>query len=96
MITKHTSGFCGVNMWMHRWKWQESVKCPLCDEPIEDANHVWLCQGAEIPARWTVALATLRAEMALSHTDLLLARDISDTKHSLSRHFITPRPTRLE
>jgi hypothetical protein len=71
-VTKHTSGFCGVNMWMHRWKWRDSAKCPRCDEPIEDANHVWLCQGAKSPAWWTVALASLRVEMALSHTDPLL------------------------
>jgi hypothetical protein len=68
-VTKHTSGFCGVNMWMKRWKWRDSAKCPRCDEPIEDANHVWLCRGAESPARWTVALASLHVEMALSHTD---------------------------
>jgi hypothetical protein len=48
-ITKHTSGFCGANKWMHRWKWRDSAKCPQCEEPIEDADHVWLCQGAESP-----------------------------------------------
>jgi hypothetical protein len=50
-VTKHTSGFCGVNMWMHRWKWRDSAKCPRCDEPIEDANHVWLCQGVDSDGR---------------------------------------------
>jgi Reverse transcriptase (RNA-dependent DNA polymerase) len=68
-VTKHTSGFCGVNMWMHRWKWRDSTQCPRCDEPVEDANHVWLCQGAESPERWTVALASLRVTMAISVTD---------------------------
>jgi hypothetical protein len=75
-ITKHTSGFCGVNMWMHRWKWRDSAKCPRCEEPIEDANHVWLCQGAESPARWMVALASLRVEMALARTDPFLTNII--------------------
>jgi hypothetical protein len=75
-VTKHTSGFCGVNLWMHRWKWRESAQCPRCEEPIEDANHVWLCQGADSPARWTIALASLRAHMALSRTDPLLTNII--------------------
>jgi Reverse transcriptase (RNA-dependent DNA polymerase) len=75
-VTKHTSGFCGVNMWMHRWKWRDSAQCPRCNEPIEDANHVWLCQGADSPARWTVALASLQVEMALSGTDPLLSNII--------------------
>jgi hypothetical protein len=75
-VTKHTSGFCGVNIWTHQWKWRDSAKCPRCEEPIEDTNHVWLCQGMESPARWTVALATLRVGMALSRTDPLLTKII--------------------
>jgi hypothetical protein len=63
-------------MWMQRWKWRDSAQCPPCEEPIKDANHVWLCQGAESPARWKVALAALRVEMALSHTDPLLTNII--------------------
>jgi hypothetical protein len=31
-VTKLSSGYCGVNKWMFRWKKRESSKCPRCQE----------------------------------------------------------------
>jgi hypothetical protein len=56
-VTKLSSGYCGVNKWMQRWKKRDSAACPRCQHPIEDTQHVWLCQGMESPKKWEAALA---------------------------------------
>jgi hypothetical protein len=72
-VTKLSSGYCGVNKWMYRWKKQDSAACPRCQHPIEDTQHVWLCQGLESPKKWEAALADLDLEMRRLQTDPVMA-----------------------
>jgi hypothetical protein len=72
-VTKLSSGYCGVNKWMFRWKQRDSSACPRCQHPLEDMEHVWLCQGKESPQKWIVALRTLDLELRRLQTDPILA-----------------------
>jgi hypothetical protein len=73
-VIKHTSGFCGVNKWMHRWGKRKSPECPRCSDPIEDAPHVWLCRGMESDEVFHTGLTTLSDWMESQST----MPDISD------------------
>jgi Reverse transcriptase (RNA-dependent DNA polymerase) len=72
-VTKLASGYCGVNKWMYRWKRRDSQACPRCQDPIEDVQHMWLCQGQESPQKWVAALTSLALEMQQLQTDPVLA-----------------------
>jgi hypothetical protein len=58
---------------MFRWKKRDSAACPRCQHPLEDAQHVWLCQGMESQQKWDVALTALDIEMRRIQTDPVLA-----------------------
>jgi hypothetical protein len=47
-----------------------------CDHPVEDANHVWLCQGKESPAKWILALSSIHLELQRLQTDPTLTKII--------------------
>ena len=51
-VIKHSSGFCGVNKWMHRWRKRASAACPRCNDPNETAAHVWTCRTTETDKMW--------------------------------------------
>jgi hypothetical protein len=72
-VTKHSYGYCGVNKWQKRGKKRESAECPRCPHPVEDTQHVWLCQGKESINRWTIAMASLSTELIRLRTEPLLA-----------------------
>jgi hypothetical protein len=72
-VTKISSGYCGVNKWMYRWKKRDTAACPRCHHPLEDVQHVWLCQGMESTQKWEEALTSLNAEMVRLQTDPVLA-----------------------
>ena len=57
-ITKHTSGYTGVSKWMYRWGKRSTDKCPRCAQ-VEDARHVWVCQGQEANKVWDNAIIAL-------------------------------------
>jgi hypothetical protein len=75
-VAKFSSDYCGVNKWMYRWKQRESAKCPRCNEPLEDVEHVWRCQGTESPQKWEAALAALSLEMRRLQTDPIVEKII--------------------
>jgi hypothetical protein len=72
-VTKLSSGYCGVNKWMFRWKQRDSEACPQCQHPLEDVQHMWLCQGKESPQHWVTALTTLELELRRLQTDPVVA-----------------------
>jgi hypothetical protein len=49
---------CGVGKFMKRWKLSQNSACPRCGE-VEDAPHVWTCQGSGVNDLWTIALSNL-------------------------------------
>jgi hypothetical protein len=72
-VTKLSSGYCGVNKWMFRWKQRDSAECPRCQDPHEDVQHMWLCQGKDSPQHWVNALQALAIELRRLQTDPVLA-----------------------
>jgi hypothetical protein len=75
-VAKFSSGYCGVNKWMYRWKQRKSAEGPRCNEPLEDVDHLWRCQGTESPQKWEDALAVLSLEMRRLQTDPILEKII--------------------
>lgn len=71
-IGKHSCGHCAVNKMMVLWKKESETKCPRCDEEIEDATHVWHCQGRDSNTLWENSLDGLEVLMHEHHTDPLL------------------------
>ena len=67
-VCKHTVGMCGVGKWMLRWKEWTSVQCPRCGM-LEDASHVWKCQGKDANIVWEQALGSLQEWLASVQTD---------------------------
>jgi hypothetical protein len=72
-ITKHTTGMTGVGKFMKRWKQRASADCPRCGM-MEDAAHVWICQGPGVKEAWSATLDGLAKWMDSVDTD----PDISD------------------
>jgi hypothetical protein len=54
-ITKHTTGWCGVNRNMVRWKLDIIHSCPRCGKDQEDASHVWMCPSTSARTVWEKA-----------------------------------------
>jgi len=67
-VCKHTVGMCGVGKWMLRWKEWTSAQCPRCGM-LEDASHVWKCQGKDANIVWEQALGSLQEWLASVQTD---------------------------
>jgi hypothetical protein len=44
-LAKHSSGFCGVGKMLKTMNMAATAKCPWCEEVVEMAEHVWVCQG---------------------------------------------------
>jgi Reverse transcriptase (RNA-dependent DNA polymerase) len=84
-VTKMSSGYCGVNKWMFRWKQWESASCPRCDNPLEDVQHMWLCQGKDSPQHWVTGLQSLQSEMRRLQTDPVLTEIIINRLRSWQR-----------
>jgi hypothetical protein len=57
-IVKHSSGFCGVGIMMHRTKQWATTRCPRCGD-LETAEHVWKCQHADANVLWDKAMEDL-------------------------------------
>jgi hypothetical protein len=59
-VTKHVSGFCGVNKQMHRWGRCATNMCPRCQVTVEDAAHVWICPHQTNVEVWDRSFTHLR------------------------------------
>jgi hypothetical protein len=53
---------------MLRWKEWTSAQCPRCGM-LEDASHVWKCQGKDANIVWEQALGSLQEWLASVQTD---------------------------
>jgi hypothetical protein len=51
---------------------RESAACPRCQDPLEDTQHMWLCQGKDSPQKWADALTALDQELQRLQTDPIL------------------------
>ena len=51
-ITKHATGWCGVNKNMVRWNFETVDACPRCGKQQEDAKHVWQCPAESARQIW--------------------------------------------
>jgi hypothetical protein len=67
-ITKHSVGMCGVGKFMVRWGKRESPECPRCGL-MEDAQHVWRCNGKGADLVWETALSSLHIWLDQQGTD---------------------------
>ena len=77
-IVKHSSGFWATGKMMKRWKQQSSSKCPRCAEEVEDARHVWKCNGDGVQSTWDISIRKLRSWMSAQKTQPNLADVVCD------------------
>jgi hypothetical protein len=59
-LAKHSSGFCGVGKMLKAMNMAATAKCPRCDEVVETAEHVWVCQGDGTTEIWEKGMERLR------------------------------------
>ena len=71
---------------MQRWKQQQDSKCPRCDEAVEDARHVWLCNGAGSEEIWQESMRKLHLWMLRLKTQSNLAAVICDRLKAWRNH----------
>ncbi len=64
-ITKHTTGMTGVGKFMKRWKQRASADCPRCGM-LEEAAHVWICQGPGVKEVWSATLDAVDTDPDIS------------------------------
>jgi hypothetical protein len=81
-ITKHTTGWCGVNKNMVRWKFAVIHNCPRCGRPQEDASHVWTCPSQSARKVWEAAEKDLPKWMKRHKTNPQIAKVISSRLRS--------------
>jgi len=62
-ITKHSTGWCGVNKNLERWKLDNINYCPRCFKSNETAKHVWMCQSTSARKVWQQGLDNLEVWM---------------------------------
>lgn len=77
--SKHTSGICGVGKFMQRWKLQKDNLCPRCGE-LEDAPHVWVCQGSGATEIWDKSLDKLEDWLKTVNTNPDIQHTIISSK----------------
>ena len=81
-ITQQAAGWGGVGKWMLRCgEWPHS-KCPRCNEPLEDTEHVLLCKGAGADGAMRNLLEDLRHWLCRKHTQLDTADALVAGLHS--------------
>jgi hypothetical protein len=76
-VTKHVSGFCGSRKMLHRWKKCADAICPRC-ESVEDAQHVWKCQGRGANDVWEKSIEQLREWLMREKTLPIMTAMICD------------------
>jgi hypothetical protein len=81
-ITKHTTGWCGVNKNMVRWKFADVHNCPRCGKANEDASHVWTCPSQLARKVWEDAEQDLTKWMKKYQTNPQIARVLSSRLRS--------------
>ena len=71
-VTKQASANCGVGTTLQEWKYQDHARCPRCECPHEDTNHVLQCQGQGTTRTFRKSLQVLRTYMKDNHTSPLV------------------------
>ena len=80
-MSKHATGMTGVGKFMKRWKQRDTAACPCCGM-VEDAKHVWLCQGEGADEVWRASLQSLDKWMESVDTDPDISATIIAFLHS--------------
>ena len=73
-ITKHTTGWCGVNRNMVRWEMADVHACPRCGKEQETAPHVWVCPSESARKVWETAEVDMGKWLARLKTSPQVAR----------------------
>jgi hypothetical protein len=75
-LAKQASGLCpgGKNM-LRRKKWTHS-KCPRCDHPVEDSEHVFRCKGSGAMEKWDITITALAQWMRTQRTAIAITKAI--------------------
>jgi hypothetical protein len=76
-LTKHATGWCGVNRNMVRWKFETVHACPRCGKAQEDARHVWQCPSESARQIWELKEKEIAGWMKRRKTHPEIAKIIS-------------------
>lgn len=89
-MTKHSSGWCGVNKNLVRWKLATDDRCPRCKEPQETTTHVWTCQAVEANALWEIEMNNIQEWGRKNHTCPAISESIIANLNAWRNQ--TPKP----
>jgi len=77
-VSKLAAKFLPDGKNMQRWGQRDVAKCPRCDCPLEDKDHIFKCPAAAAIKQWTNALEDLDQWLATTKTHPQLRHDIID------------------
>ena len=62
-LSKHATGFCGVDSKLVKYNYQTHSTCPWCGQPSESTSHVLQCTNTSACALWDKEIANLQEWM---------------------------------
>ena len=81
-LCKHSTGFCGVEKMLLRYKYQAHSTCPRCGASQESTSHVLQCNDDSACQLWDNEVDTLNKWMIEKKGQPNLAKVIVDNLHS--------------
>ena len=90
-LSKFTSDWCATGKVMKIWRKRLTSSCPRCNAPVEDTNHILLCQSDGAMMEWDTATDTLEEWLDSSGTCL----DLSILVLNIVKHWKVELPIPL-
>jgi len=75
-VTKYISGHFATGKNMCRWKFQTMMKCPWCNTPEEDKQHILTCPALEARNLWEKSMKALDIWLRDKGTNILLREQL--------------------
>ena len=76
-VTKHASHQCAVGTTMAKWNFQDTAKCPRCNED-ETTTHVYQCKSHQATTQWNESIQQLETWLTDQQTNPKLHTTLID------------------
>jgi hypothetical protein len=91
-LVKLASGHLSVGRKLTQWRMAEHSKCPRCQQPEENAQHVLLCQNRQARQVWDEGIKDIRDWMTKQETDPVLSETFWEQINAWHNNTATEHP----
>ena len=80
----------GIGKCLLLWKHQDHSRCPRCDQPQEDAQHVILYPSSTATGQWKISMNTIQEALCDNGTSPAIQRAIVSGLSTIRGRQLTP------